>query len=252
MNLLVSVRSEILKLKRTLTIYLCILAAAFGPLMSFMENLDDLATEPRRNIAWTVHFLEGRDPVNIALLPFYVILICALMLQIEYRDKTWKQVLTSPQPLVHIFLAKFITLHIMIFAFLICFNLFLALSGIGTEMMLPTLYEGKLDVFRLISVNAQLWFLIMGLSAIQFWLSLRFRNFVAPLAIGVAMWFVAPMMLFQFETTAVEFFPYAFSMLAIVPKFAGNVVTYQWYSIVTALLFLFIAFLEFRKMRVKN
>jgi hypothetical protein len=182
----------------------------------------------------------------------YVILICTLLLQIEYRDKTWKQVLGSPQKMINILLAKFITLQFMILSFLIGYNLFLAIAAAGAEIMHPGLYDGKIDCYEILTTNTQTYFLILGVSAIQFWLSLRFKNFIAPLAIGVALWFLAPMMVFEFKWNIVEQYPYAFTMLSVLPAYKVNVINYQWYSIVTAVLFLSLAFAEFRIRKIKT
>ena len=249
MTLILSLRSEILKLRRTLSIYLCVLAAVFGPLMSFLEHLEP-DEKLAKNLPWIQHFMEGREPVNIALLPFYIILVCALLMQIENRDKTWKQVLSSPQRKFNIFFGKFLVLQMMVLLFLICYNFFTGLTGVAIEMMDPAIYGGKMELSRIITVNIQTWILSLGLSAIQFWLSLRFRNFVAPLAIGLVGWFLAPMMLFQFKTDLIEYYPYAFTILSVMPKYLSNIVTYQWFSIITAVLFLGVAFFEFRKRKV--
>ncbi|TMI73509.1 MAG: hypothetical protein E6H09_07100 [Bacteroidetes bacterium] len=249
MSLQVSLRSENLKLKRTLSLYLCVFGSAFGPFMSFLEYIDLSPASPR-GLPWTVHFMKGREPLCIALLPLYVILICALLLHIEYRDKTWKQVLSSPQKLIDIFLAKFITLQFMILAFLLGYNLFLTITAFSTEMMHPGLYEGKIDFYKILTTNAQTYIQVLGVSAIQFWLSLRFKNFIAPLAIGIGLWFLAPMMLFGFKWTIIEYYPYAYTMLSIMPEHKANLISYQWYSIMTTVLFLSLAFVEFRIRKV--
>jgi hypothetical protein len=251
MSLALSVRSESLKLKRTLSVYVCILAAAFGPFMRLMENLN-IGTNRKLSQPWIQHFMEGREALNIALLPMYIILVCTLLLQIEYKDKTWKQVLTSPQPMINVFLAKFITLQFMVLLFMVCYNLFLALAGFGTEMLHPELYDGKMDYSGLVLINTQTWILSMGVSAIQFFLALRFKNFIGPVAIGLIGWFAAPMMLFEFKTDLVEYNPYAFTIFTVMPQYKANLVTYQWYSIVTAVIFLIIGFLIFRTKKVKN
>ncbi len=250
MNLLVSLRSETLKLKRTLSVYLCILGAAFGPLMSFLENLHPHPNQ-KRGQSWTIHFLEGREPVSIALLPLYTVLVCTLLMQIEYRDKGWKQVLTSPQRMIDIFLAKFLSLHAMIFLFLFSYLCCLGITAFTTELVQPGLYNGKPDITAILIANVQVWILVLGLSAIQFWISLRFRNFIAPVGIGVACWFLSPMMIFEFKADIVQYYPYAFTILGVLPDHKANIVTYQWYSIATAVIFLSIAFLEFRIRKVR-
>jgi len=252
MSLAVSISSETLKLKRTISLYLCLFASALGPFLSFVEYLGFDPAKTQHGLAWNDHFMRGREPLSIALLPLYVILICTLLIQIEYRDKTWKQVLSSPQKKINLFLAKFITLQLMVVAFIVGYNLFLVITAIATEIRHPWLYDGKIEFYKLLSANAQVYFLILGVSAIQFWLSLRFNNFIAPLAIGFGLWFLAPMMVFEFKTTFVEQFPYAFTMLSVMPKYKVNVITYQWYSILTALLFLILGFIDFRTRKIKT
>jgi lantibiotic transport system permease protein len=249
MSLAISLRSETLKLKRTLGIYLCVIAAAFGPLMSFLEYFD-MGPNPTKGLPWTVHFMQGREPLAFVMLPLYVVLICTLLLQIEYRDKTWKQVLSSPQSMLNIFFAKFFSFQIMILGFLIAYHLFFVVTAIFTELMLPDLYEGNIDVAAVLRLNARLYILVLGMSSIQFWLSLRFRNFMVSLAIGISLWFLAPMLLFVFKWN-VDLYPYAFTILSALKKYEANVVTYQWYSIITTVLFLTLAFVEFRVRKVK-
>jgi len=251
MSLIISLRSETLKLKRTLSLYLCLLGAAFGPLMSFLENIQE-AAKAHKHQPWTNHFLEGKEPLAIALLPLYIVLVCTLLLQIEYRDNTWKQVLTSPQKLSDVFFSKFLSLQSMIVLFFVLYFIFFSITALLTEQFKPELYDGAMDIIAILNYNIQLWISVLGLSAIQFWLSLRFKNFIAPVGIGVAGWFLAPMMLFEFKTDIVQYYPYAFSMLGVMPDHKANIVNYQWYSIVTALLFLAIAFAEFRTRKVRS
>jgi lantibiotic transport system permease protein len=250
MSLVLSLRSETLKLKRTLSIYLCVLGAAFGPFMSFMDNLTVDQYSPH-GAPWSAHFLSARPVLTGILMPLYVILICALLLQIEYKEKTWKQVLTSPQRMIDIFLAKFISLQWMIVLFLICNNVFLTITAFVLEGMHPQLYNGPVNFYAIWIGNVQSWVLLLAISSIQFWLSLRFRNFIAPLAIGVAAWFLGPMLVFQFKVAAAEYYPYAFTIVGVFKGYEAKTVDYQWYSMFTAVVFLSIAFLEFKIRKVR-
>ena len=154
--------------------------------------------------------------------------------------------------MINIFFAKFITLQFLILSFLFVFNLFLSTTAFGTEMMHPGLYEGKIDYYWILTTNAQTYFLVFGMSAFQFWLSLRFKNFIVPLAIGIGLWFLAPMMLFAFKWNIVEQYPYAFTMLSVLSEYKANLISYQWYSIATAVLFLSLAFAEFSIRKVRT
>ncbi|HYH14152.1 MAG TPA: ABC transporter permease, partial [Flavisolibacter sp.] len=104
MNLLVSLRSEVLKNKRTAALYLTLIAAAFGPFMSLLDVLlgEGVAADDRAiifNKLMTVKF----QMTGLAIFPIFLILICTLLPQIEFKNNAWKQVLASPQTKSNIF-----------------------------------------------------------------------------------------------------------------------------------------------------
>jgi hypothetical protein len=250
MSLLISLRSELIKIKRTASLKLCFITAALIPAILFLESLE-LSSDGRKGLPWSQHFLGGSEQINLAILPLFIILISTLLLQTEYRDKTWKQVFSSPQKLINVFLAKFIILHLLILLFLLSYNLYLIITGVSIELLHPELFDRGFNLPGLLIANAQTYFLIFGISAIQFWLSLRFKNFIAPIAIGFVLWFMAPMMIFELKWAIADKYPYSFSILSMHPKYKANISTYQWYSLANAVFFLAIAFVDFRVKRIK-
>ncbi len=250
MSLLISLRSELIKLKRTASLYICFIAASFIPILLFSEVFD-VDPHTQKALPWRHHFLEGREMINIAFLPLYIILTSTLLLQTEYRDKTWKQVLTSPQKLINVFFAKFIILHLLIILFLISYNAWLVITGVGMELMHPNLFNGGFNIYDLFVANGQTYFLIFGVSAIQFWLALRFKNFIAPIAIGFCLWMMAPIIVFELKWAFADKYPYSFSLLSVLPVYKRGILLYQWYSVANAVLFLAIAFIEFKVRRIK-
>jgi len=250
MSILVSVRSETVKLKRTLCIYICLAAAVFGPFMTFIENLD-VGPNSKLGVSWTEYFMEGHETLSFALLPLYVILTCTLLLQIEYRDNTWKQLISSPQKLLHIFLSKFIVFQLTILAFMVGHLIFQGIAAWITEMIRSDLYDGKFDIRKILIANTQVYILVLGMTAIQYRLAFRFKSFIASLAIGFALWFTGALIAFEFKWGMVEYYPYAFTLLGAWQKYKANVVTYQWYSIITALVFLGIGYAEFSRKKIR-
>jgi hypothetical protein len=215
------------------------------------ETLDESPKTPQ-GLPWAHYFIEGREALNLVILPLYVILTSTLLLQTEYRDKTWKQVLSSPQKLVNIFCAKYIILHLLIVTFLISYNLWVAIFGWVIESIHPQLFDGGFNFKELLATNTKSYFLIFGISAIQFWLALRFKNFIASLAIGFCLWLMAPMMIFELHWSLAKLYPYSFPVLSVLPKYKGNVGTYQWLSMAHAVVFLSIGFFEFAVRKVKG
>ena len=87
MSLLISLRSELIKIKRTAWLKLCFITAALIPVILFLESLE-LSSDGRKGLPWSQQFLGGSEQINIAILPLFIILISTLLLQTEYRDKT--------------------------------------------------------------------------------------------------------------------------------------------------------------------
>lgn len=245
MNLLISLRSEILKIKRTASTYICILIAAIVPLISFLEATDNSDADHLKALNW--HLEQAQQIVNFIFLPLYIILVSTLLLQIEFRNNTWKQVLASPQKLINVFLAKFITLQILILFFFISYIIWLTVEALGVKILDPKVYANGVDWGRVLFLNWRTYLAVMGISAIQFCLSLRFKNFIASLAIGLCLWFMAPLMIFQFNWSIYDKYPYSFPILSVVKKYQNNVATYQWLSVGYAVLFLATGFLDFRR-----
>src|SRR5690349_3760515 len=120
MNLLISLRSEVLKTKRTAAFYFTLIGAAVIPFMFLLNSLTNgLPDEDESN----------KDPLNAifklssqmlgnGIFPLFIVLVCTLLSQIEYKNNTWKQALTSPQTKGNVFMAKFLNIHLLILLFL--------------------------------------------------------------------------------------------------------------------------------------
>src|SRR5919112_5818050 len=115
MSLVISTSSEILKTKRTASFRLSIIGASFLPVLLFIvyvfkadTMVRELGKEP-----WESHLSIGFEILNSFIFPMYIILICSMIPQIEYKNNTWKQVYASPQAIGTIYFSKFITVHLM-------------------------------------------------------------------------------------------------------------------------------------------
>ncbi len=251
MSLSISLRSEFLKMNRASTIYLCIIVAAIVPAILFFDTVFDDANQ-MKTFPWNRYFTKAHQALSIVFLPLYIILTCTLLLQNEYRNNTWKQVLTSPQKLVNVFFAKFIILHLLVLLFLISFNVWLAVEAVVVELIHPNLFNQGLNVSELLLFNYRAYVSIFAISAIQFWLALRFKNFIAPIAIGFCLWFLAPTMIFELKWLFADKYPYSFPILSLHPKYKASIPMFQWLSLGYAVLFLAIAFVEFKIRKVKG
>jgi len=255
MNLLISLRSELLKTRRTASFYLTLFGAAVGPTLFLFnvllddDELDGTSKDPLNAVFKILSEMNG-----VALFPLFIILICTLLPQIEFRNNTWKQVFTSPQTKANVFLAKFMNVHLLMLTFLIATHLFMFLTIIAINFIKP-----NLDLFKhpfnesIVIVNAANAYLIMlAVCAIQFWIGLRFRNFIAPIGIGLVLWLVGTIMAIQINSSLVNYFPYSFQAYLVSPKLKPQLTQIAWTSLGYALLFLIIGFLDFRRRTVSK
>ena len=191
--------------------------------------------------------------VGAVLLPWFIILISTLLAQIEYRNNTWKQVLTSPQSKASIFIAKFINIQLLIFLFLFINHLLMLINAVILHFMHPSLniLGQPLDWPEIANTLVRNYFILLGVCAIQFWLALRFKNFLAPVAIGISAWFIGSLLVIQLKAGFAEYFPYSFHAYAWFPDHQNKDLTGIYLtSVGYVVLFLVIGFMNFRKRRM--
>lgn len=255
MSLLISLRSELLKTTRTASFYLTLIGAAVGPVMFLLnvvidENeIDASAKDPLNALFKILSEMNGT-----ALFPFFVILICTLLPQVEYRNNTWKQVFASPQTKANVFLAKFMNVHLLMLVFLVATHLFMFLNVAAINFLKPglNLFKHPLDGSAVLVNAANAYILLLAVCAIQFWIGLRSRNFIVPIGIGFALWLAGTIMAVQYKSNLVFYFPYSFPAFQVSTKLKSQLTQVSWTSLGYAALFLIAGFFDFKKRAVSK
>lgn len=248
MSLLISLSTEILKTKRTAPLYFTLAAAAFGPFMSMLDLVFDGVDGDRRNTIFNELLTTKFMMTGAVVLPWFIILVSTLLPQIEYRNNTWKQVLTSPQTKLNIFLAKFINTQLFILLFLLANQLFMTTDAVILHFLEPSLnvLGQPLNGYEILMTPLNSYFSLFALSTIQFWLGLRFKNFIVPVAIGIACWFIGSILVLQLKSPAGTVFPYSFHMYTSFEDFKRDLLPIHLTSFAYAAAFLLIGFLDFK------
>lgn len=189
MKFIYSIQSEWLKTRRSAASWLCLAGGLFIPfiytLASFVRGIHINQMGPDM---WRQWFNEQWQAMGGFLLPMGIILTVSLVLQIEYRNNTWKQVFAGPQSYALIFFSKFSVLLLRLLQFFLYFNLGIFISGILPSLILAGhLPTGAVPWTHFLKGNG--WYLLTSLPvlAFQFFLSLNFRNFMIPLGSGIAL-----------------------------------------------------------------
>jgi hypothetical protein len=189
---------------------------------------------------------------GLVALPLFLVLVCTLLPQIEYKNNTWKQVLTSPQHKASIFASKFINIQLLIGIFLLTNLLLMFAVAVILHFMEPSLdvLNQPLNWQKVIMARANAYVALLAICSIQFWLGLRFKNFFVPIAIGIALWFMGTILVMQLKSDFVAYFPYSFHAYGKFPKYDPLVSPVGWTSVCYTVLFLLIGFLDFKKRRM--
>lgn len=255
MTLPVILSAEILKTKRTASYYLAVLAALPIPAI-FLLNICTGGSDLNaiRKDPFNLMFEMGMERSGVLFFPIFVILICALLPQIEFRNNTWKQVLAAPQTKSNVFFAKFISINLLMLLFLFASLVFMLVAAVITHFYEPSLalLNQPFDAVAVLTRTATAYVTMLALCTFQFWLGLRFRNFIAPVGIGLALWFTGMILVFTIKTQVIEYYPYSFQTIPFIqemqPKMLQVVITSLGYSIV----FLLLGFLDFRRRRLAS
>lgn len=188
-----SLGSEWLKRKRTAAAWLVIIGGFFIPLLILIARLyesDGLAVASQNPKFWEIMYTRCWEFMGFFLLPLGVIMATSLITQLEFRNNSWKQLVTTPQSLTTIFLAKLSVILIMLLQFFLLFNIGIYLAGVVPCLFFPGVhYPAEAFPFtKFLTGSGQFFLDALPILALQYLVSLRFRNFLVPLGVGLGLY----------------------------------------------------------------
>ena len=200
MNFIKSFQSEWLKKKRSLASWLVVVGAFFTPMIILAAGIKNhvlLAKAYAENEFWMRHWNRSWESMEVFLLPIGIILAIGLITQIEYKNNAWKQLHTTPQSFTTIFFAKFLVVFIMLVEVFVLFNLGVYLSAIIPALIFNDVPFPSAPIPFQVFWNANVNFFAgcLPVAALQYLISLQFKNFLVPIGAGFAIWFVGVGML---------------------------------------------------------
>lgn len=258
MSFAATFKTELLKTKRSAALWFCVLGAGFVPFVMMLSYL----FKPEGNIyrlyknnknPWVFHIGNLWQAFSIFLLPMFIIIICSLVVQIEYKNNTWKQVFSAPQSYASIFFSKLAAIIVMIVLLLVLFDIF----AIGAALV-PNLFNRKYGFFEhafnwssFLNLNGHTLVACLGIVAIQYFLSLRFKNFIVPIGIGLAC-LVATLIVIEWEHIFKIPYAHPFLSMHFQEHKKGGLQNHEWNAIGYFLFFTAIGFLDMRYRKARG
>jgi lantibiotic transport system permease protein len=244
MTLTTSLRSEFLKIKRTSVIYLILIATFVVPFVLVFDHDSGTPNNPANG--WDDFYSDGFKVFACLFLPFFYILASTLLMQIEVRNHAWKQVLASPQSFFHILVAKFIVLQVLGIIFLLIFNVYMLLGCAVVDLIFEVNFLAYLNRWpELLKLNFMALESTVGISALSFWLALRYNNFISPIAIGFLLWLIGPTAALELNWPHFDKYVFVLPFTVVSQKFEHEQLFYQLLSLGYGVLFFGVAYFEF-------
>ncbi len=193
---LTSFQSEWLKKKRSLATWIVLIGGFFTPAIVTLVRViypSQLRTMYAASNFWMRLWDNSWESMAIFLLPLGVILSTSLITQIEYKNNCWKQLHTTPLGYTTIFFSKLAVIIVMMFQFFLLFNIGIYLSALVPYLLIGGVHypTAPIPFVYFLSENALYFIDCLPVIAIQYMVSLRYKNFLVPVGFGLAGWILA-------------------------------------------------------------
>jgi hypothetical protein len=121
----------------------------------------------------------------------------------------------------------------------------LAVDYFKTNLLL---LEHELNWENFLIFYARIYITVLAISAFQFWLALLLKNFIAPIVIGLCLWFTGVIMMDDENQWAhANKYPYSYPMLNFFSKTPSDRTTILWSSVAYTTSFLVFGFKDFKR-----
>lgn len=197
-ELLIVYRTELMKTKNSFAFWLVILGALFIPTF-FVSNIFYHWDDYLRNLVidnpnpWNEYSRKLFNGVHFTFLPLLIVLLVALVFNIEHKSNTWKHVFVLPVSKTKIFLGKYMVLATLLLLLYCLLTIFYLLGGYLLGIWKPAF--GFLDhppSYKYGNVHTNIvmyisksFITVLAILAIHFWLSFRLKNLFSTIAIGL-------------------------------------------------------------------
>ncbi len=243
--------SELLKTKNTFALWLVLFAALCIPLFVAIEfaNHATKVLAPLNVNPWDYGWIRSIRGVAIFASPATIVLLTALLMNIEYKNNGWKYILTLPVSKGLIYFNKLLVLILLLVFFHIFFIIFFLISGGIVGLFLPEtgLLDRAPNFFEILHLSFRSFIASLTVLAIHFWMNFRVKNMFITMGIGLVFVFLSMPSFSQLENTF--FFPYNYGLQTVFHQYSGHglLAKQEIYSLSLFVLICILGYFDFMK-----
>ncbi|MEJ7746802.1 MAG: ABC transporter permease, partial [Luteimonas sp.] len=187
--LLRALSAEMLKLKGTLALWMCLIAPLTVTTLHVLQLLAmDLGKRPvsTADVAWQ-HFMQGQLVMwGFLMLPLFITLQAALLAGLEHGNRQWKYLLALPVPRHAHYLSKLFALVGMLLLATTAFAVLIPAGGMLLSAIKPqTGIGGPIPWRFIVDSLAAMTVAALLITALHTWIAIRWRSFTVSVAAGM-------------------------------------------------------------------
>lgn len=252
MNLYISelyrcIQADFFKLKRTPILWISLLGGAAIGLLLFVIHYANAHELENDLEAWVTYLRRGFSMVAYVLVVPFIVLVTASSAYIEHNSLAWKHIYSLPLQKGNVYFSRLILIIFLTSIPFILFGVTLLVGGFLLEAMNPSLDFGDkgVETIKFLKLLFHCFISILGVTAFQYWLSIRFKHFIIPIGIGMIGFLCSLFTLGEVGKLPYLFHAYPMYIVHEIDRLDGlslnNVVNgltnWEWYSIGFLILF---------------
>ncbi|MBK7871227.1 MAG: ABC transporter permease [Saprospiraceae bacterium] len=259
-----SIVAETFKLKRTPLLWIALIGGIFVSGFVFLiyvfsvENLGNVKGNP-----WNLYFRFGFTMISLLFAMPYIVLVTSSITYFEHNSNTWKFLYTLPLQKGNFYFSKLFVVISLIAVTYIVYFISLFITGYLLDFIRPVYGFQKTapDFVWFISTLGHSYLSLLGITSLHYWMSIRWKNFILPMSIGLLGFIIAVFILLAKKYDMAIYFPYAYAGLVGLELGPHNeptgmlqfwkLTSAEWLSLACFVVFTFVGFWEEKKSNVK-
>lgn len=181
--------AELLKLRRTLALWMCLIAPATVVVLLVLQMTFSRgpAMQPTPEAAWLM-FAHGVLGIwCFLMLPLFVTLQSALLAALEHSENQWKHLLALPLPRHVHYVAKWVALVVLLLVAFVVLCVLVPIGGWVLDLLKPDFgIGGPPPLWMLVRTSAAAFAASLLIVSLHTWIALRWRSFTVAVAIGMS------------------------------------------------------------------
>ena len=178
--------TEFLKIKRTLALWMVVIAPYAVVLLQFLISFASAEQTAKRNVdVWAGIARQTVALWTVLMMPLFLTLETSLLAGVEHSEKNWKSVLALPPPRWTIYAGKLMVTIALLWAAHVMLVTGTLASGYLLRVTRPVLHLDNIRPGLLAWPMVQVSLAALCAVVIQHWVSLRWQSFTAAMAFGM-------------------------------------------------------------------